>query len=191
MGLFDRLRGEFIDVIEWVEDDRNTIAYRFPTHNREIQMGSSLIVRESQQAIFVYQGEIADVFEPGHYKLSTANMPLMTTLQHWTHGFNSPFKSEVYFINMRQFPDLKWGTPSPITLRDADFGVLRIRAFGSYAMKATDPRALTGRGAGAHAVTDHGERRGAWRDSSKRSGRAFAARLTLRLRCRRAPKRTV
>ncbi|MCA9556791.1 MAG: SPFH domain-containing protein, partial [Myxococcales bacterium] len=139
MGLFDKLRGEFIDVIEWVEDDRDTLVYRFPTYNREIQMGSSLIVRETQRALFVYQGQIADLYEPGHYKLSTANMPIMTTLQHWTHGFNSPFKSEVYYFNTRQFTDLKWGTPNPVTLRDADFGVLRIRAFGSYTLRVADP----------------------------------------------------
>ena len=139
MGLWDKLLGEFIDVIEWTDDSPDTLVYRFPTHNKEIQMGSSLIVRESQIAIFVYRGQIADVFEPGSYKLVTANMPVMTTLQHWTHGFNSPFKSEVYFFNTRQYTDRKWGTPNPITLRDAEFGVIRIRAFGSYAIRVADP----------------------------------------------------
>lgn len=138
MGLFDKIRGEFIDVIEWVDDSPDTLVYRFPTYNREIQMGSSLVVRESQMAVFVYRGQIADVYEPGHYKLITANMPVMTTLQHWTHGFNSPFKSEIYYFNTRQYPDLKWGTPNPITLRDPEFGVLRIRAFGHYTMRVDD-----------------------------------------------------
>ena len=131
MGLFDKIRGEFIDVIEWVDSTPDTLVYRFPTHNREIQMGSSLIVRESQMAVFVYRGEIADVYEPGNYKLVTAQMPVMTTLQHWTHGFNSPFKAEVYYFNTRQYTDLKWGTPNPITLRDPEFGVLRVPLTGS------------------------------------------------------------
>lgn len=139
MGLFDKLRGEFIDVIEWVDSSPDTLVYRFPTHNREIQMGSSLIVRESQMAVFVYRGQIADVYEPGNYKLVTAQMPIMTTLQHWTHGFNSPFKAEVYYFNTRQYTDLKWGTPNPITLRDPEFGVLRVRAFGTYAVRVSDP----------------------------------------------------
>lgn len=142
MGLWDKIVGEFIDVIEWTDDSPDTLAYRFPTYNKEIQMGSSLIVRESQIAVFVYRGQVADVFEPGHYKLATANMPVMTTLQHWTHGFNSPFKSEVYYFNTRQYTDLKWGTPNPITLRDAEFGVLRVRAFGSYSMRVTDPEKM-------------------------------------------------
>lgn len=142
MGLWDKLLGEFIDVIEWTDDSPDTLVYRFPTHNKEIQMGSSLIVRESQIAVFVYRGQIADVFEPGSYKLVTANMPIMTTLQHWTHGFNSPFKSEIYFFNTRQYTDRKWGTPNPITLRDAEFGVIRLRAFGSYSIRVGDPETV-------------------------------------------------
>jgi len=137
--LFDKLRGEFIDIIEWVDDGEDTLANRFPTYNREIQMGSSLIVRESQLAVFVYQGQIADVFEPGHYKLATAQLPVMTTLQHWTHGFDSPFKAEVYYFSTRQYTDLKWGTPSPVTLRDPEFGMVRIRAFGTYSIRIVDP----------------------------------------------------
>lgn len=140
MGLFDKIMGEFIDVIEWTDDNSEDIlVYRFPTHNKEIQMGSSLIVRESQMAVFVYKGKIADVYSPGHYKLTTESMPIMSTLQHWTHAFNTPFKSEVYFFNTRQFTDVKWGTPNPITLRDPEFGMLRIRAFGNYSMKVDDP----------------------------------------------------
>lgn len=140
MGLWDKIVGEFIDVIEWVDDSEDTLVYRFPTHNREIQMGSSLIVRETQQALFVYQGQIADQYGPGHYTLKTDNMPVMTTLRHWTHGFNAPFKSEVYYFNTRQFTDLRWGTPNPVTIRDPEFGVVRLRAFGIYAMRVVDPR---------------------------------------------------
>lgn len=140
MGLFDKIMGEFIDVIEWTDDDsQDTLVYRFPTYNKEIQMGSSLIVRESQLAIFVYKGKIADLYTPGHYKLTTESMPIMSTIRHWTHGFNTPFKSEVYFYNTRQFTDVKWGTPNPITLRDPEFGMLRIRAFGNYSMRVDDP----------------------------------------------------
>jgi membrane protease subunit (stomatin/prohibitin family) len=140
MGLWDKIAGEFIDVIEWVDDSEDTLVYRFPTHNREIQMDSDLIVRESQQAIFVYQGQVADVFGPGHYKLKTENLPVLTTLQNWTRGFNAPFKSEVYYFNTRQFTDLRWGTPNPVTLRDPEFGVVRLRAFGIYAIRILDPR---------------------------------------------------
>jgi membrane protease subunit (stomatin/prohibitin family) len=140
MGLWDKIAGEFIDVIEWVDDSDDTLVYRFPTHNREIQMDSDLIVRESQQALFVYQGQIADHFGPGHHKLKTENMPVMTTLQNWTRGFNSPFKSEVYFFNTRQFTDLRWGTPNPVTVRDPEFGVVRLRAFGIYAIRVADPQ---------------------------------------------------
>ncbi len=142
MGLFDKIRGEFIDVIEWVDDSPDTLVYRFPTYNREIQMGSSLIVRETQMAILVYQGEIADIYSPGHYKLTTDNMPVMTTLQHWTHGLNSPFKSDIYYFNIRQYIDLKWGTPNPITLRDPEFGALRVRAFGNYSMRVEHPETV-------------------------------------------------
>ena len=139
MGLLDKVLGEFIDVIEWTDDSTDTLVYRFPTYNKEIQMGSSLIVRESQKALFVYKGEIADLYEAGHHKLSTESMPVMTTLRHWTHGFNTPFKSDVYFFNTRQYTDVKWGTPNPITLRDPEFGALRIRAFGNYTIRVNDP----------------------------------------------------
>lgn len=139
MGLWDKIVGEFIDVIEWTDDSEDTLVYRFPTYNKEIQMGSSLVVRESQTAVFVYKGEIADVYGPGHYKLTTESMPVMTTLQHWTHGFNTPFKSDVYFFNTRQYTDIKWGTPNPLTLRDPEYGALRIRAFGNYTMRVADP----------------------------------------------------
>ncbi|MBX3441705.1 MAG: SPFH domain-containing protein [Planctomyces sp.] len=142
MGLFDKLRGELIDIIEWVDDSRHTIAWRFPRYQNEIKNGAQLIVRPGQVAVFVHRGEIADAFEPGHYELKTDNLPILSTLQGWKYGFNSPFKAEVYFVSTRQITDLKWGTPNPIMLRDADFGPIRLRAFGIYTLKAVEPKAL-------------------------------------------------
>ena len=139
MGLFDKIKGEFIDVIEWVDDSPDTLVYRFPVYNRLIQMNSSLIVRETQKAIFVDEGKIADTFDPGHYKLSTKNLPVLTTLKHWTHGFNAPFKTDVYYFNTRQFVDMKWGTPNAVTVRDAEFGAIQVRAFGIYSFRIKDP----------------------------------------------------
>lgn len=139
MGILDKALGEFIDVIEWTDDSPDTLVYRFPTYNKEVQMGSSLVVRETQKVLFIYKGEIADLYGPGHYKLNTDNMPVMTTLQHWTHGLNTPFKSDVYYFNTRQYTDIKWGTPNAITLRDPEFGPLRVRAFGNYTMRVNDP----------------------------------------------------
>lgn len=142
MGLFDMIRSELIDIIEWIDDSHHTLMWRFPRHNNEIKNGAQLIVRPGQVAVFVYQGEIADTYEPGHYQLTTANMPVMTTLKSWKYGFESPFKAEVYFVSTRQLTDLKWGTPNPIMLRDPEFGPIRIRAFGTYTLKAVDPKAL-------------------------------------------------
>ena len=142
MGLLDKLRGELVDIIEWVDDSRHTLVWRFPRYQNEIKNGAQLIVRPGQIAIFVHRGEVADVFEPGNYVLTTDNLPILSTLQGWKHGFNSPFRSEVYFCSTRQITDLKWGTPNPIMLRDADFGPLRLRAFGTYTLKAIDPKAL-------------------------------------------------
>lgn len=135
MGFFDKLRGEFIDIIEWTDDSRDTMVYRFERHDNEIKMGAKLIVRESQVAVFINKGKIADVFGPGDYTLETDNLPILSTLQGWKYGFHSPFKAEVYFINTRRFVDLKWGTKNPITLRDPEFGPIRIRAFGTYAIR--------------------------------------------------------
>ena len=140
MGLFDFLFGEFIDVIDWTDDTQNTMVYRFPRYGNEIKYGAKLIVRESQQAIFVNEGEIADILGPGTYELETKNLPILTKLQHWDHGFNSPFKAEVYFINTKRFINLKWGTKNPIMLRDPEFGMVRLRAFGTYAIRVTDPQ---------------------------------------------------
>jgi membrane protease subunit (stomatin/prohibitin family) len=142
MGLFDKLRAELIDIIEWVDDSRHTLVWRFPRYHNQIKNGAQLIVRPGQMAIFVHRGELADVFEPGHYTLSTDNLPILSTLQGWKYGFDSPFKAEVYFVSTRQITDLKWGTPNPIMLRDDDFGPVRLRAFGTYALKAVDPKAL-------------------------------------------------
>lgn len=142
MGLFDKLRAELIDIIEWVDDSRHTIVWRFPRYQNQIKNGAQLIVRPGQVAVFVHRGELADVFEPGHYTLTTDNLPILSTLAGWKYGFTSPFKAEVYFVSTRQITDLKWGTPNPIMLRDPDFGPIRIRAFGTYTLKAIDPKAL-------------------------------------------------
>jgi membrane protease subunit (stomatin/prohibitin family) len=139
MPIFDFLAGQFIDVIEWTDDSRDTIVHRFERHGHEIKYGAKLTVREGQAAVFVHEGQLADVFTPGLYMLETNNMPVMTTLQHWDHGFRSPFKSEVYYVATRRFTDLKWGTKNPVTLRDPEFGPVRLRAFGTYAIKVADP----------------------------------------------------
>ena len=134
MGLFDKLRGEFIDIVEWIDDSNNTLVYRFERHQNEIKNGAKLIVREGQTAVFVNEGQLADVFTPGTYELTTQNLPILATLKGWKYGFNSPFKAEVYFVNTHLFTDEKWGTKSPITLSDERFGLVEIRAFGTYAL---------------------------------------------------------
>ncbi|MCI5095452.1 MAG: SPFH domain-containing protein [Rhodobacteraceae bacterium] len=139
MGIFDFLTGEFIDVIHWVDDTRDTMVWRFEREGHEIKYGAKLTVREGQAAVFVHEGQLADVFTPGLYMLETNNMPVMTTLQHWDHGFKSPFKSEIYFVNTTRFNDLKWGTKNPIMLRDPEFGPTRIRAYGTYSVRVVDP----------------------------------------------------
>ncbi len=139
MALFDFLSGQFIDVIEWTDDTRDTMVWRFERHGHEIKYGAKLTVREGQAAVFVHEGRIADVFAPGLYMLETNNMPIMTTLQHWDHGFKSPFKSEIYFVSTRRHQDLKWGTKSPILVRDPEFGPVRLRAFGTYTIRVRDP----------------------------------------------------
>ncbi|WP_299150680.1 SPFH domain-containing protein [uncultured Tateyamaria sp.] len=139
MGIFDFLSGEFIDVIHWVDDSRDTMVWRFEREGHEIKYGAKLTVREGQAAVFIHEGQLADVFTPGLYMLETNNMPIMTTLQHWDHGFKSPFKSEVYFVNTTRFNDLKWGTKNPIICRDPEFGPVRLRAFGTYSVKVADP----------------------------------------------------
>jgi membrane protease subunit (stomatin/prohibitin family) len=142
MGLIDKLRGELIDIIEWLDDSRDTMVFRFPRYQNEIKMGAQLIVRESQTAVFVNEGTIADVFQPGTHTLQTQNLPVLTTLKGWKYGFDSPFKAEVYFVNTRQFTELKWGTQNPIMMRDPDFGMVRVRAFGAFAAQVVDPAAF-------------------------------------------------
>ena len=139
MGILDFLTGEFIDVIHWTDDTRDTMVWRFQRHGHEIKYGAKLTVREGQAAVFVHEGQLADVFTPGLYMLETNNMPIMTTLQHWDHGFKSPFKSEIYFVNTTRFSNLKWGTKNPIMIRDPEFGPTRLRAFGTYTIKVADP----------------------------------------------------
>ncbi len=139
MGLFSKLKGELIDVIEWLDSSDDTIAYRFERNGNEIKNGAQLTVRESQVAVFINEGKVGDVFPPGRYELTTKNLPILTTLNAWMHGFNSPFKAEVYFINTKRFTNQKWGTPNVFYLRDADFGRVSLRAFGTYTMKVDDP----------------------------------------------------
>lgn len=137
--VFDFLKGEFIDVISWLDDTRDTMVWRFERRGNAIKYGAKLTVREGQAAVFVHEGQLADVFGPGLYMLETNNMPIMTTLQHWDHGFQSPFKSEVYFVSTTRFNDQKWGTKNPIMARDPEFGPVRLRAFGTYSMRVSDP----------------------------------------------------
>ncbi|WP_406870734.1 SPFH domain-containing protein [Thioclava sp. 'Guangxiensis'] len=139
MGILDFLSGEFIDVISWVDDTRDTMVWRFERQGHAIKYGAKLTVREGQAAVFVHEGQLADVFTPGLYLLETNNMPILTTLQHWDHGFKSPFQSEIYFVNTTRFTDLKWGTKNPVITRDPEFGPVRLRAFGTYAARVTDP----------------------------------------------------
>src|SRR5262245_8554267 len=139
MALWDKLRGELIDIIEWLDDTRDTMVYRFQRYDNEIKYGAKLIVRESQVGAFVNEGRLADVYSPGTYTLETQNMPILSTLKGWKYGFSSPFKAEVYFISTRRWTDQKWGTANPIMLRDPEFGPVRVRAFGTYACQVTDP----------------------------------------------------
>ncbi|PRX37472.1 Membrane protease subunit, stomatin/prohibitin family, contains C-terminal Zn-ribbon domain [Meinhardsimonia xiamenensis] len=139
MGILDFLTGEFIDVIEWTDDTRDTMVWRFEREGHEIKYGAKLTVREGQAAVFVHEGQLADVFTPGLYMLETNNLPILTKLQHWDHGFRSPFKSEIYFVNTTRFTDLKWGTKNPIILRDPEFGPTRIRAYGTYSIRVKNP----------------------------------------------------
>ena len=141
MGIIsDFIRGEFIDVIEWTDDSRDTLSFRFPDEDKAIKNGAQLIVRESQVAQFVYLGEFGDTFLPGKHTLTTDNIPILTKLKSWKYAFNSPFKADVYYVITRLFTGNKWGTSNPVMLRDADFGVARIRAFGTYDFKIVEPK---------------------------------------------------
>ncbi|WP_347373555.1 SPFH domain-containing protein [Aequorivita sp. Q41] len=142
MGIFDKIKEklshEFIDIIEWLDYTPDTICHRFERYQNEIKNNAKLIVREGQTAVFINEGQLADVFKPGTYTLNTQNLPILTTLKGWKYGFNSPFKAEIYFVNTHLFTDEKWGTKNPITLSDDRFGLVEIRAFGSYAYKIND-----------------------------------------------------
>lgn len=139
MGIFSKLMGQFVDVIEWTEPSQSVMVYKFDRDDNEIKNGAQLTVRESQTAILVNEGQLADVFGPGRYELATQNMPILTSLRSWKYGFNSPFKADVYFVNTHQFLDMAWGTSNPVMMRDAEFGMIRIRAFGKYSFRVVDP----------------------------------------------------
>ena len=138
MGLFNKILGEFIDIIEWLDDSNDTMVYRFERYQNEIKNGAKLTVREGQIAVFINEGQIADVFQPGMFELTTANLPILSTLQGWKYGFNSPFKAEIYFVSTRNITAQKWGTKNPITLSDQRFGMLEIRSFGTYVIRVKD-----------------------------------------------------
>ena len=140
MALMDFIKKQFIDILEWTEAGDGTLAFRYPMAGNEIQYGGSLTVRESQAAVFINEGKVADVFAPGMYKLTTQTLPVLTYLKNWDKLFQSPFKSDVYFFSTRQQLDRRWGTSQPITIRDKDFGAVRLRAFGNYAFQITDPK---------------------------------------------------
>ncbi|MDJ0721495.1 MAG: SPFH domain-containing protein [Desulfobacterales bacterium] len=156
MDLWDKVKGQFIDVIEWVDDTGDTLVWKFPREGNEIKNGAQLIVRESQAVVFMHEGEIGDVFGPGRVELTTRNIPVLTTLKSWKYAFNAPFKCDVFFVSTRQFTDLKWGTKNPIMLRDPEFGPVRLRAFGSYCIRVNDPAAFIRQIAGTdtHFQTD-------------------------------------
>src|SRR4249920_3415666 len=140
MGIMDFIKGELLEVIEWTDDSRDTLSFRFPDEDKEIKRGAQLIVRESQMVQFVYLGEFGDTFGPGKHTLTTDNIPILTRLKSWKYGFESPFKADVYFIVTRLFTGNKWGTSNPVMVRDQDFGIVRLRAFGTYDFKIVDPK---------------------------------------------------
>jgi len=140
MGITDFFKGELLEIIEWTDDSRDTLSWRFPDDDKAIKNGAQLIVRESQIAQFVYLGEFGDTFRPGKHSLTTDNIPILTRLKSWKFGFNSPFKADVYYVVTRLFTGNKWGTSNPVMLRDNDFGVVRVRAFGTYDFKIVEPK---------------------------------------------------
>jgi membrane protease subunit (stomatin/prohibitin family) len=157
MGMMEKLRAELIDIIEWVDDNHHAIVWRFPRFHNQIKNGAQLIVRPGQVAMMVSNGKLADVFEPGMYRLETKNLPVLSTLLGWKYGFDSPFKAEVYFVNTTIITDLKWGTPNPVMMRDADFGPVRVRAFGTYTLRALSPKTLLSELVGTDSVFEADE----------------------------------
>jgi membrane protease subunit (stomatin/prohibitin family) len=139
MGLWSFIKGQFIEIIEWPEADRNVLVWKFPDQDREIKMGAQLIVRDSQAAIFINEGQIADVYGPGRYELTTRNMPILSRLRGWKYGFESPFKVDIYFVSTRRFRNLKWGTKQPIPVSDPEFSMVPLRAFGTFDIRVSDP----------------------------------------------------
>ena len=140
MGLMDYLKTQFLEIIQWEDDSRDTVSFRFPDLDKEIKRGARLVVRESQVAQFVYLGQFGDTFRPGTWTLTTDNIPVLTTLKGWKYGFESPFKADVYFVNTRLFTGNKWGTSNPVMMRDKDFGIVRVRAYGTFDFKIIDPK---------------------------------------------------
>src|SRR6187399_948881 len=140
MGLMDYLKTQLLEIIQWEDDSRDTLSWRFPDNDKEIKRGAQLIVRESQVAQFVYLGQFGDTFGPGKHTLTTDNIPILSTLKGWKYGFESPFKADVYFVNTRLFTGNKWGTSNPIMMRDQDFGIVRARAFGTFDFRIVDPK---------------------------------------------------
>jgi membrane protease subunit (stomatin/prohibitin family) len=157
MGLWDFVKTELIDIIQWLDETGDTMVWRFDGHDNEIKNGAQLIVRPGQAAVFVNQGQVADVFPPGRYELRTQNLPLLSTLMGWKYGFDSPFKAEVFFVATRQFTDQKWGTKSPVMMRDAEFGPVRIRAFGTYVVRVIEPARFIAQIVGANRAFTTGD----------------------------------
>ena len=151
MGLFDYIKSQFLEIIQWEDDSRDTLSWRFPDEDKEIKRNAQLIVRESQTAQFIYLGQFGDTFGPGKHTLTTDNIPILSTLKGWKYGFESPFKADIYYVNTRLFTGNKWGTSNPIMMRDADFGIVRARAFGTYDFKIVDVKTFLKEVAG----TDH------------------------------------
>jgi membrane protease subunit (stomatin/prohibitin family) len=184
MGLLDNIAkqigSQFIEIIQWLDDTNDTMVYRFPVYNQEIKMNAQLTVRENQAALLINEGKAADLYGPGRYQLTTQNMPILTTLRGWKYGFQSPFKAEVYFFNTRLFTDLKWGTSNPVMMRDAEFGMIRLRAFGTYAMKIADPKVFFQTIVGTQGLTSTDEITGQLRSTilSKLSDAIAEAKIT-------------
>ncbi|HEU4560009.1 MAG TPA: SPFH domain-containing protein, partial [Longimicrobium sp.] len=157
MGLWDFVKSELIDIIQWLDETGDTMVWRFDGHDNEIKNGAQLIVRPGQAAVFVNQGQVADVFPPGRYELRTQNLPILSTLMGWKYGFDSPFKAEVYFVATKQFTDQKWGTKAPVMMRDAEFGPVRIRAFGTYVVRVVEPAKFIAQIVGTNGVFTTGD----------------------------------
>ena len=165
MGLFDFIRNELIEIIDWVDNSTDTVIYKFPDNDNEVKNGAQLTVRESQVALLMDQGRIVDVFGPGRYTLATQNMPVLSTLRGWKYGFDSPFKVDVYFVSTKQFTNLKWGTPNPVILRDPEFRQVRVRAFGTFALRVTEASKFLTEFAGTNSLVRIGDVEGQLRSA--------------------------